>query len=120
MDFSLSDEQRMLRDTIVRFASNELNEGIAERDRSQTFSHDLWHKCGEMRLQGLPVPEEYGGSGLVPLSTAIALEALGYGCHDGAWSSRCVLICFHVSFQFGSTVAMHRKSATCLDCATAL
>ena len=83
MDFSLSDEQRMLRDTIVRFASNELNKGIQERDREQAFSRDLWLKCGEMRLQGLPVPEEYGGSGLDPLSTAIALEAFGYGCHDG-------------------------------------
>jgi alkylation response protein AidB-like acyl-CoA dehydrogenase len=36
-----------------------------------------------MRLQGLPVPEEYGGSGLDPLATAIALEGLGYGCKDG-------------------------------------
>jgi alkylation response protein AidB-like acyl-CoA dehydrogenase len=83
MDFSLNDEQRMLRETIIRFASNELNDGVQERDRNQTFSRTLWQKCGEMRLQGLPVPEEYGGSGLDPLSTAIALEALGYGCHDG-------------------------------------
>jgi alkylation response protein AidB-like acyl-CoA dehydrogenase len=36
-----------------------------------------------MGLQGLPAPEEYGGSGLDPLSCAIALEAFGYGCHDG-------------------------------------
>ena len=36
-----------------------------------------------MGLQGLPVPEEYGGSGLDPLTCAIALEALGYGCRDG-------------------------------------
>jgi len=54
-----------------------------ERDREQIFPHKLWLKCGEMGFQGLPVPEQYGGSGLDPLSTAIALEALGYGCHDG-------------------------------------
>src|SRR5688572_31327784 len=83
MDFSLSEEQKILRDTIVRFASKELNEGMIERDRDQVFARDLWLKCGELRLQGLPVPEEYNGSGLDPLSTAIALEALGYGCHDG-------------------------------------
>ena len=35
-----------------------------------------------MGLQGLPAPEEFGGSGLDPLSCAIALEALGYGCTD--------------------------------------
>lgn len=83
MDFSLTEEQKILRDTIVRFASKELNDGMIERDRDQVFARDLWLKCGELRLQGLPVPEEYNGSGLDPLSTAIALEALGYGCHDG-------------------------------------
>jgi alkylation response protein AidB-like acyl-CoA dehydrogenase len=83
MDFSLSDEQKSVRDTVIRFASRELNERIAERDRNEVFSRELWLKCGEMRLQGLPVQEEYGGSGLDPLSTTIALEALGYGCEDG-------------------------------------
>ena len=35
-----------------------------------------------MGLAGLPVPEEYGGVGVDPMTTAIALEALGYGCED--------------------------------------
>jgi alkylation response protein AidB-like acyl-CoA dehydrogenase len=83
MDFSLSEEQTGLRDSIVRFAREELNAGAAERDREQAFSRELWKKCGAMGIQGLPVPEEYGGSGLDPLTCAIALEALGYGCHDG-------------------------------------
>lgn len=81
--FALTDEHRMLRDTIVRFARAELNEDIADRDRDHTFPLDLWKKCGEMGLQGLPVPEEAGGMGLDPLSTVVALEALGYGCRDG-------------------------------------
>jgi alkylation response protein AidB-like acyl-CoA dehydrogenase len=83
MDFSLSEEQKGLRDSIVRFAKDELNAGAGERDREQAFSRELWKKCGAMGLQGLPVPEPYGGSGLDPLTTAIALEALGYGCQDG-------------------------------------
>jgi len=83
MDFSLTEDQLALRNEIIRFARNELNEGVIERDREQIFPHELWLKCGEMGFQGLPVPEEYGGSGLDPLSTAIALEALGYGCRDG-------------------------------------
>jgi alkylation response protein AidB-like acyl-CoA dehydrogenase len=83
MDFALSQEQTSLRDSIVRFAREELNAGAAERDREQAFSRELWKKCGEMGIQGLPVPEAYGGSGLDPLTCAIALEALGYGCHDG-------------------------------------
>ncbi|MCC6179367.1 MAG: acyl-CoA dehydrogenase family protein [Chloroflexi bacterium] len=83
MDFSLTADQQALRREIIRFAQAELNEGVVARDREQTFSHDLWAKCGAMGLQGLPVSEEYGGSGLDPLSCAIALDAFGYGCHDG-------------------------------------
>ena len=83
MDFSFSDEQKQLRSQIIDFCQQELNKGASERDRAQSFPGDLWRKCGEMGLQGLPVPEEYGGVGMDPLSTAIALEAFGYGCHDG-------------------------------------
>ena len=83
MDFSLSAEQRELRDAIVGFARAELNAGLVERDREQCFPRELWRKCGEMGLTGLPVPDEYGGNGLDALSTAIALEAFGYGCEDG-------------------------------------
>jgi alkylation response protein AidB-like acyl-CoA dehydrogenase len=83
MDFSLTEEQQSLRENIIRFAKEQLNEGVVERDREQRFSRELWRKCGEIGLQGLPVPEQYGGSGLDTLSSAIALEAFGYGCHDG-------------------------------------
>jgi alkylation response protein AidB-like acyl-CoA dehydrogenase len=83
MDFALNEEQKLLRDNIVRFSREVLNEGVAERDREQTFSRELWRKCGEIGIQGLPVPEEYGGSGCDPLTCAIGLEALGYGCKDG-------------------------------------
>ena len=83
MDFSLSSDQIALRENIIRFARQVLNEGALQRDREQTFPRDLWRRCGEIGLPGLPVPEDYGGSGLDPLSTALALEALGYGCHDG-------------------------------------
>lgn len=93
MDFALSSDQQRLRDEIVTFARAELNSGTAERDRAQIFPHDLWLKCGEHRLQGLFVPEEFGGRGLDPLSATIALEALGYGCDDGGLS---FAICAHL------------------------
>ncbi len=83
MDFSLTPDQTTLRDSIIRFARETLNDGATERDREQTFPRELWLKCGDMGLPGLPVPEEYGGSGLDPLSTAVALDALGYACRDG-------------------------------------
>ena len=83
MDFSFSEEQAALRDSIVKFARGQLNEGVIERDRAGTFSRELWRKCGAMGLLGLPVPEAYGGSDADPLTCAIALEALGFGCRDG-------------------------------------
>jgi len=83
MDFSLSDEQKTLREEIVRFARKELSPGAMERDEAHAFPHELWLKCGSLGLQGLVVPQEYGGTGADALTTVIALEALGYGCEDG-------------------------------------
>ena len=105
MDFSLTEEQQILRENIIRFAHEALNEKVIERDREQRFSRELWRKCGEMGLQGLPVPEQYGGSGLDALSSAIALEALGYGCHDGGLVfSLCahLLSCVVPLWQYGN------------------
>lgn len=82
MDFSLSEEQRILRDSIIQFAQAELNHAIRERDHDHRFERTLWEKCAAMGLPGLPVDEQYGGSSADPVTTAVALEALGYGCHD--------------------------------------
>jgi alkylation response protein AidB-like acyl-CoA dehydrogenase len=105
MDFSLTEEQQILRDNIIRFSQEKLNEALIERDREQRFSRELWCKCGEIGLQGLPVPEQYGGSGLDALTSAIALEAFGYGCHDGGLVfSLCahLLSCVVPLWQYGN------------------
>jgi L-prolyl-PCP dehydrogenase len=93
MELSLSAEDAELREKIVRFAQKELSSGVIARDRSHEFSRDLWDMCGRMGLTGLPVPEVYGGVGLAPLSCAVALEALGYGCTDGGLAFS---ICAHL------------------------
>jgi alkylation response protein AidB-like acyl-CoA dehydrogenase len=93
MDFSLSSEQQLIRKNIIEFAQKELNENLVERDRHQQFSLDLWQKCAEQKLQGLPVDAKFGGAQLDPLSCIIALEALGYGNHDGGLSFS---ICAHL------------------------
>jgi len=105
MDFVLTSEQELLRKEIVAFSRGTLSAGVIERDRDQVFSRELWNACGEMGLPGLPVPEEYGGSGLDPLSCAIALEAFGYGCTDhGLVFSLCahVMACVVPICKFGT------------------
>jgi alkylation response protein AidB-like acyl-CoA dehydrogenase len=82
LDFAWNDEQQALRREIIRFAQSELNDNMIDRDRCEQFSWDHWKKCAQMGIQGLPVPQEYGGSGADTLTTVCALEALGYGCRD--------------------------------------
>jgi len=111
MDFALTEDQKLLRENIIRFAREVLNDDVSKRDREAVFSRDLWRRCGEMGLSGLPVPEEYGGSGLDPLSTALALEALGYGCTDGGLVfSLCahLLSCVVPLWLFGSETQKRR------------
>ena len=82
MDFSLTPDQETLKRTIIKFAREHLNDDMIARDREQTFSRERWRACGSLGLPGLPVPESLGGEGLDPLTTAIALDAFGYGCTD--------------------------------------
>ena len=82
MDFSWSEEQNQRHQAIIEFAKAELNDGVIERDRNCEFNRAGWKRCAEMGIQGMPVPQEYGGGGLDALSIVGAQEALGYGCID--------------------------------------
>ncbi|MEU9924066.1 acyl-CoA dehydrogenase family protein [Streptomyces griseoluteus] len=82
MDFELTEEQRRLRKEIVEFAREELGRDAAAHDSSAGFPWEDWRRCADFGVLGWPVPEEYGGRGLDPLTTMVALEALGYGCRD--------------------------------------
>jgi alkylation response protein AidB-like acyl-CoA dehydrogenase len=82
MEFGWSDEQQEYRDAVVAFAKNELRDDVVARDRHGSFSRELWARCARFGIQGLPVPERYGGQGADALTIILALEALGYGCAD--------------------------------------
>ena len=76
MDFELSDEQRLLRDTVRDFARNEVAPVAEELDRTKSFPYELVSQMGELGLMGIPFPEEYGGGGADTLSYALAVEEL--------------------------------------------
>jgi short/branched chain acyl-CoA dehydrogenase len=76
MDFELTDEQRLLRDTVRDFARSEVAPVAEELDRTKSFPYELVAKLGELGLMGIPFPEEYGGGGADTLSYALAVEEL--------------------------------------------
>jgi alkylation response protein AidB-like acyl-CoA dehydrogenase len=82
MDFAWSAEQLALRDAVLDFGRRALQDDVSERDRTAAFSRELWARCAEFGVQGLPFPEFYGGRGLDIMSTVLAFEALGYACGD--------------------------------------
>jgi alkylation response protein AidB-like acyl-CoA dehydrogenase len=76
MDFDLTDEQRLLRDTVRDFARNEVRPVAEELDREHAFPYEIVAKMGSLGLMGIPFPEEYGGGGGDTLSYALAVEEL--------------------------------------------
>ena len=82
MDFSWTDEQMSLRASVLAFVQKQLGDDLRSRDRASEFSRELWNRCAEFGLLGLPIPTEFGGQGADTLTTLLALETLGYGCRD--------------------------------------
>jgi len=77
MDFTHTEEQQMVRETIRDFALAELAPGAAERDEEEIFPAEAIKKLGELGFMGINVPEELGGAGLDLVSYCIAIEELG-------------------------------------------
>jgi alkylation response protein AidB-like acyl-CoA dehydrogenase len=76
VDFELTDEQRLLRDTVRDFARQEVAPVAEELDRTKSFPYELVAKMGELGLMGIPFPEEYGGGGADTMAYALAVEEL--------------------------------------------
>jgi alkylation response protein AidB-like acyl-CoA dehydrogenase len=80
IDFSLSDEQELLRREVRRFAEERIRPGLRERDRAHEFPAELVAEMGELGLLGMLVPEELGGTGHDPLSYCLAVEEISRVC----------------------------------------
>jgi len=76
MDFSLSMEQEILRNSVRQFAEAEIKPVAAELDEKEAFSYDTMRKMGELGLFGMFVSEEYGGQGMDYVSYIIATEEI--------------------------------------------
>lgn len=83
MDFRHSEEQLAFYKSVKDFAAEVVAPGAHERDVEGRFDREVWDALGDFGLLGLPIPEEYGGSGADLVTTCLALEALAEGGHDG-------------------------------------
>jgi butyryl-CoA dehydrogenase len=80
MDFELSDEQKMIRDTARDFAAREVAPKAAELDKTGRWPSEIVTKMAELGLLGVAIPEEYGGAGMDVVSYALAMEEISAAC----------------------------------------
>jgi butyryl-CoA dehydrogenase len=83
MDFTLTEEQLMFKEQVLKFARNEITPRVQEHDLNAEFDWESWRKLGEFGLLGLHFPEELGGSGADVVTSVLAAEALGEAGVDG-------------------------------------
>jgi short-chain 2-methylacyl-CoA dehydrogenase len=76
MNFDLSPEHELIRDTVRAFAEERVSPVAEELDREHRFPYELVAEMAELGLMGIPFPEECGGGGGDTLSYAIAIEEL--------------------------------------------
>jgi len=98
----LTEQQRMIRDMVRKFAQTEVKPLAAEVDRDQRFPAETFAKMSELGLMGISVAEEYGGAGADTLSYILVIEELAKVCASTALSlaAHCSL-CTYPIYHFG-------------------
>jgi len=74
MDFSLNDQQKLIRDTVRQFVESEVRPTVKERDRTERFPAEEIRKIAALGCCGMLLPEEWGGPGLDHTSYVLMLE----------------------------------------------
>ncbi|MBL6975542.1 MAG: acyl-CoA dehydrogenase family protein [Deltaproteobacteria bacterium] len=82
MDFSLSEDQQIMRNAVREFVAREVIPFATEWDEAEAFPTETVARLGDMGVLGMVVPEEYGGTGLDYVTIALVLEELARG--DGS------------------------------------
>lgn len=81
MDFGLSEEQRILEQTLRRFVDDSVPTSRVRQIMKTGSAHDpsVWSELADLGVAGILVPEQYGGAGLALLDAAVAAQTLGWG-----------------------------------------
>jgi len=103
MDFELTEEQKIMQETIRNFAKNELEPVADELDQAEEFPWKIFKRMAELGLTGMILPTEYGGSGSDELSLNIAIEEIGRACASCAHIlDSHLLLCASPIYHFGN------------------
>ena len=112
MDFELTEEQRMIRDTAAAFVAKEVKPHAHQLDRDAVYPSELIRRLGALGFMGMCIPQEFGGAGTDFVSYVIAMEEI-----SKAWASLSVvmsvnnsLICAPI-LRFGSADQKNRYLA---------
>src|SRR5947199_1231364 len=89
VDFTLTDEQKDMREMAYDFAEKEIRPVAWEYDKEGTWPQDIIDKAWEVGLMNTHLPEEYGGPGLDYLTGCVIEEEIGWGCSGIGTSMTC-------------------------------
>ena len=104
MDFGLGEDIDALRETVRKFAQEEIAPKSAEVDRSNDFPMELWEMMGNLGLHGITISEELGGVDMGYLAHCVAVEeisranaaiGMSYGAHSN--------LCINQIYRWGNT-----------------
>ncbi|HHM24228.1 MAG TPA: acyl-CoA dehydrogenase family protein, partial [Bacteroidetes bacterium] len=76
MEFELTEEHKMVRQTARSFAQDVLAKDAAERDEKEEFPYEAVKQMGELGFMGIAIPEQYGGAGMDHISYVIMMEEI--------------------------------------------
>lgn len=103
MEFLLTEEQKMLKEMVAKFASEKIAPVAADNERNHRFPKEIIEEAAELGLMGIAYPTEYGGAGMDYVSYMIAIEEISRWC-----ASTGVIISAHSSlacdpiYRFGT------------------
>ena len=76
LNFSLSEEQQLIQESVKDFVERHVAPGVEERDNAKKFPHDIIEKLAQQGFMGMVHPEKYGGGGVGHVSFCLAIEEI--------------------------------------------
>lgn len=103
MDYLLTDEQKMLKEMVSKFAEERIGPQASENERNHRFPKEIIEEAGELGLMGIAYPTEYGGAGMDYVSYFLAVEEISRWCASTGVivSAHSSLVCEPI-FRFGT------------------